>query len=109
VRIRKLQYVHAEKGWTDQAYLIEDDQGQVEFRYDPLTWGRVGAALNKRIRQENIPLEDIESIMPPKAEVRWLPIEVISGEEINDVIAALDEACKFPKPQPISMPKPVIA
>ncbi len=109
MKVRKLQQLNDDQVWVDDAYAYEDDQEGVEFRYNTLTWGRVGASLNRKIQKENISLEDIETIIPPDEEVRWLPIEIISDEEINDVIAALDETCKLPKPRPILIEKVLTA
>ena len=48
MRVRKLQILDEDNNtWTDEAYALEDDTGQVEFRYNTLTRGRVGASLNQ--------------------------------------------------------------
>jgi len=55
MRVRILQVLDEDEGrWVDEAYAIEDEMGQVEFRYNTLTWGRVGASLNQQIQKENV-------------------------------------------------------
>lgn len=105
MRIRKLQILDEDDGiWVNEAYAIENETGQVEFCYNTLTWGRVGAKLNQRIQKEKIPLEDIQTIVIPDNEARWLDIEEIGGNW-RKIKATLDEACKIPGPKPVSIAK----
>ncbi|MCB0197646.1 MAG: hypothetical protein KDJ65_37220 [Anaerolineae bacterium] len=43
MRVRRLQYLNEDGVWVNQAYVIEDNQGELSFYYNTLTWGRVGA------------------------------------------------------------------
>lgn len=108
MRIRRLQILDEDdKQWRDEAYVIEDNTGQIEFRYNTLTWGRVGASLNQRIQEEKISLEEIESLMPPNKEARWQDIEEIDNQTRDEVIAILDQDCQLPKPRPVVITKVV--
>ena len=42
MKLRKLQHLDENQQWIDEAYAYENETGQVEFRYNTLTWGRVG-------------------------------------------------------------------
>lgn len=105
-----LQILDEDHGnWVNEAYVIEDDTGRIEFRYNTLTWGRVGASLNQQIQKENIPLEEIETVVPPDHEARWLAIEIIDSQPLAEAMTALDDACQLPKPRPIAVAKPIVA
>ena len=109
MRLRKLQILDEDDNtWTDEAYALEDDTGQVEFRYNTLTWGRVGASLNQRLQKENISLEDIQTVIPSANEARWLEIEEINGDWA-EIKAMLDETCNIPRPKPVSVVKSTTA
>ena len=101
MRLRKLQRLDEDGVWFDDGYVFENSEGQVIFRYN-LAWGRVGAACNAKIRAAGTRLEEIETIIPPGEELRWLPIEVVAEEQIESFLAALDEACAIPKPRSIA-------
>lgn len=79
MRWRQLQRQGDEGQWFDDAYAFEDSAGQVIFRYN-LTWGRVGARCNGKIREAGISLEEIETIIPSGKGLRWLPVQVIADE-----------------------------
>ena len=101
MKIRRFQVLDEDQQWLDEAYAYEKPDGQVGFRYNVLTWGRVGASINQKIEQQGIQLESIETIVPPDDETRWLDIEDIEGQP-GEIKAALDEVCQFPKPRSIA-------
>ena len=101
MRLRKLQHLDENGTWFDDAYALENSQGQVIFRYN-LAWGRVGAACNAKIKQTSTRLEEIETIIPSGEESRWLPIEVIDEEASTKYLESLDQACAIPKPRSIA-------
>jgi hypothetical protein len=110
MRVRILQVLDEDEGrWVDEAYAIENEAGQVEFRYNTLTWGRVGASLNQQIQKEKLGLEKIESVIPSNAEARWLDIDVLEDQTLDEAITALDDTCRFPKPRPVAVANPTVA
>ena len=96
MKVRKLQRLDEAGVWFDDAYAYEDKQGQTIFRYN-LAWGRVGARHNRALRQQQTPLEQIETIIPPGEGLRWLPLETIPAEEVPAFLAHLNEACAIPQ------------
>jgi hypothetical protein len=91
-----LQYKDKES-WYDEAYAYEDEQGQVVLRYN-LTWERTGAHFNDKFREQQTPLEEVETVILPSEALRWLPIETIPAEEIDTFLAHLNETCAIPQP-----------
>lgn len=102
MRVRRLQYLNEDGIWVNQAYVIEDNQGELSFYYNTLTWGRVGADLAKKIRDSHITLTEIESIMPGNERVRWLPVETPENQNLEQAKTFYDTLCNIPTPQPAS-------
>ena len=103
MRLRRLQYQEDDGQWYD-AYAFEDHTSQVIFRYN-LTWEQVGSIYNGKLQETNIPLEEVETVIMPGDEWRWLPIEVIAEDQVETFLEQLEEVCAIPKPQPISTAK----
>lgn len=108
MRLRRLQFKDDDEQWYDDAYAVEDKARQVIFHYN-LTWEQVGSIYNGKLKETGASLEEIETVIMPGDEWRWLPIEVIAEEEVESFLEALDEACAIPKPQPISMAETLVA
>jgi hypothetical protein len=108
MKIRKLQRLNGQQQWEDHGYVYELEDGRCTFRYNPLVWESTGSRLSAKLYESGTKLEDVQQVIPAKKRLRWLGIEEIDGTP-EDIKADLDKACKMPKPQPISMPKPVIA
>ena len=102
MRVRRLQYLDEADVWINQAYIIEDNQGELSFYYNSLTWGRVGADLAKKIRDSHITLAEIESIMPGNDQVRWLSGETPENQNLEQAKTFYDALCNIPTPQPAS-------
>ena len=102
MRVRRLQYLNEDGVWVNQAYVIEDTQGELSFYYNSLTWGRVGADLAKKIRESHNTLAEIESIMPGNDQVRWLSAETPENQSFDQVVAAYNALCNIPTPEPAS-------
>jgi hypothetical protein len=92
--------------WLDEAYAYEKPDGTVRFRYNPLVWEGIGARHNRTLKAHGTALEKIETVILTGDRLRWLEIEEIEGEPA-DIKASLDEACKIPRPQRVSVEKPV--
>ncbi len=101
MKLRKVQRLDEDEGWFDDGYAFENSKGQIVFRYN-LAWGRVGAACNVKIKERGVLLGEIETVIPPGDGLRWLPIEVIEEDKIEDFLVVLDEACAIPKPRSIA-------
>lgn len=103
MKIRKLQRLENDEGWVDDGYCYEKPDGQVVFRYNAVTWGRVGARCNVQLRDSGTTLADVRTVIPSGEYLRWLPIEEIPGE-IEDLKPTLDKACGFPEVRPVAKP-----
>ena len=103
MKIRKLQRLENDEGWVDDGYCYEKPNGQVVFRYNAVTWGRIGARYNVKLRETGTKLADVHTIIPAGEYLRWLPVEELPGE-IEVLKATLDESCGFPKVQPVAKP-----
>ncbi len=102
MRVRRLQRLDEDDRWFDDAYAYENENepGRVRLRYN-LAWGRVGSRYNVQIRQQQTPLEAVETVIRPSDRLRWLPIENIPDAEAEAFLAALNEACAIPSPRSI--------
>lgn len=89
VRIRKLQLLTESNTWLDDAYAYEDETDQVIFHYN-LDWGRMGSFYSTQLKKFGATLEDVETIIYPTKGMRWLPIEEIDDDKINDHLARLE-------------------
>lgn len=96
-----MQFKDDDGQWYDDAYAFENDAGQVVFRYN-LTWEQVGSIYNGKLQETDVSLEEIETVIMPGDEWRWLPIEVVAKEEAASFLKALDEICDIPKPRSIA-------
>ena len=96
MKIRKLQRLENDEGWVDDGYCYEKPNGQVVFRYNAVTWGRIGARYNVQLRDSGTPLADVHTVIPTGEYLRWLPIEEIPGE-IEELKTTLDKALGFLK------------
>ena len=101
MKIRKLQRLENNEDWVDDGYCYEKPNGRVVFRYNAVTWGRIGARYNVQLRDTGTGLADIHTVIPCGGHLRWLPVEEIPGE-IEDLKATLDRACGFPEVQPVA-------
>ena len=97
MKVRQLQRL-MDGVWYDDAYAFKNGKGPVTFRYN-LTWETVGARLYRQIREQNIGLSDIESVIPEGEYMRWLTIEEIEEEKAEAHLEMLDERCCIPKPR----------
>lgn len=100
MKVRKLQRKDEDGVWFDDAYAFENEEGNIIFRYN-LAWGRVGANYNRKLRQQPVPLEQIETIIPTGDELHWLPVETVPDEAVKAFLEKLDETCAIPKPRSI--------
>lgn len=96
MKIRKLQRLENDRSWVDDGYCYEKPNGQVVFRYNAVTWGRIGARYNVQLRDSGTPLADVHTVIPTGEYLRWLPIEETPGE-IEELKTTLDKACGFPE------------
>lgn len=108
MRVRRLQQRLDDEQWEDHGYAYEREDGRASFRYNTLVWGRIGADYNVKLKKNGTNLEAVHTVIPTGDQLRWLDIEEIDGDP-EDIKAALDEACKIPRPQKVSIAKPVSA
>lgn len=109
MRVRRLQSLaDDDQHWGDEAYAYETPDGTVRFRCNSLVWEGIGARHNRTLKAHGTPLEQIETVILTGDRLRWLDIEEIDGEP-EEIKATLDEACKIPRPQRISVVKPAVA
>jgi len=108
MKVRKLQRLNGQQQWEDHGYAYEREDGRASFRYNTLVLGRIGAQYNVQLREAGTKLEDVHTVVLIGERLRWLDIEEIEGDP-EEIKAALDEACKIPKPQPVSSVKPIAA
>jgi len=106
MRLRKLQQLVADNEWEDHGYVYELENGRCAFRFNPLVWESTGSRLSTRLYESGTKLEDVQTVIPSGERLRWLDIEEIEGEP-EEIKAALDEACKIPRP--VSIAKPMAA
>ena len=103
IRMRLLQRKNDEGQWYDDAYILENKEGEVTFHYN-LTWERTGANINGKLQQNDntITLENIEILIPPNQGLRWLDIEQIADDQTETFLEELDDRCAIPKPRSIA-------
>ena len=106
MRVRRLQQLIADSEWEDHGYVYEREEGRCAFRFNPLVWESTGSRLSARLYESGAKLEDVQRVIPTGDQLRWLDIEEIEGQP-EEIKAMLDEACKIPRPQRISIVKPV--
>ena len=106
MRLRKLQRRNESKTWFDDVYVYEDNTGQVTFCYN-LAWGRIGSFYVGKIREIGATLADIETLIAPNENLRWLPIEIIDDDQAEAYLDELDQACAIPYPRPATKVIPV--
>jgi len=112
MRVRRLQQLIADNEWEDHGYVYvcppgyEREEGRCAFRFNPLVWESTGSRLSARLYESGTKLEDVQQVIPTGDQLRWLDIEEIEGEP-EEIKAILDKACKIPRPQRISLAKPV--
>ena len=110
MRLRRLQYKNDKAQWRDEAYAIEKEDGQVVLRYSVLTWGRVGATYNSRLKESKVTLENVDTVVEPDNDVlKWQPIEIVEDSEAEAYVEALNEACYIPDPRKLKKAKTVVA
>jgi len=98
MRVRRLQRLDDETPqWIDEAYAYEQSDGAVRFRYNPIIWEGIGARYNRKLKMNNTPLQQIETVILTGNRLRWLEVEEIEGSS-EEIKAALDEACQIPRP-----------
>ena len=108
MKVRRLQRLNGQDKWEDHGYAVAREDGQSLFRFNTLVWGRIGGEYNSKLKKAGTRLEDVHQVIPAKKRLRWLEIEEIEGEP-EEIKARLDEACKIPRPQQVSVVKPVTA
>ncbi len=109
MKIRRLQRKDENDQWYDDAYVYEDENGQVIFCCN-LTWESVGRRYYREFKNSGVPIEEVETVLALDGQtMRWLPIEVIEENQVESYLEALNEACAIPKPRPISMVKVLTA
>jgi len=108
MKIRRLQRLNGQQQWEDHSYVYELEDGRCAFRFNPLVWESTGSRLSARLYESGAKLEDVQQIIPATQRLRWLEIEEIEGEP-EKIKATLDEACQIPRPQRVSLTKPVVA
>lgn len=103
MRLRRLQSI-ADDGqqWLEEAYAYELPDGSVRFRYNPMVWEGLGARHNRTLKAQGTSLEQIETVIQTGDRLRWLAIEELEGDP-EEIKARLDEACRIPKPQRITV------
>lgn len=100
MKIRRLQRRDEDGIWFDDAYALEDEQGQVTFYYN-LTWERLGAEINRQLQTESVSLDNLERLIPASDDVRWQEPELVTLPDPAEFLAALNEACAIPKARPV--------
>ena len=108
MKVRRLQQLIAENTWEDHGYAYEREDGSCAFSYNTLVWGRIGAEYNHQLQTAGTKLEAVYTVIPTGDQLRWLEIEEIDGEP-EEIKATLDETCKIPRPQRVSIVKPAVA
>jgi len=108
MKVRKLQRLNEKEQWEDHGYAYERTDGRASFRYNNLVLGQIGARYNVQLRKAKTKLEDVHQVIPATKRLRWLDIEVIEGDP-QEIKARLDEACKIPGPQRVSVARPLAA
>jgi len=108
MKVRKLQRLNNAQQWEDHGYAFEHENGQCLFRFNTLVWGRIGAEYNATMKKEGTKLEDVHTVILVGERLRWLDIEEIEGDP-EDIKAELDETCKIPTAQRVSVTKSVAA
>lgn len=106
MKVRRLQELNDQQQWEDHGYAFEREDGQCLFRFNTLVWGRIGAEYNAKMKKNGAKLEDVHTVILIGERLRWLDIEEIEGDP-EEIRAALDEACKIPRP--VSIAKPMAA
>jgi hypothetical protein len=106
MRVRVIQAKDEDGQWYDDAYAFERSDGQVVFRYN-LAWENIGSYYNGRLQETGISLDEVDTVINPGNEMRWLPVEEIVDEQIKSYLEALDERCAIPKPGPIAQALPL--
>ena len=99
IRVRRLQRHSEEEGWYDDAYVLEDEVGQLCFCYN-LTWDRVGVKYNDRL--QGILLDKIETVFELGDSLRWPAIEEVEDDQAEAFLKELDERCAIPQPRSIA-------
>ena len=108
MKVRRLQQSIDETTWEDHGYVYERPDGSCAFSYNTLVWGRIGSRYNAQLQETGTKLEEVETIIPTGDQLRWLDIEEIDGDP-EEIRVMLDEACQIPRPQKVSVTKPVAA
>lgn len=101
MRVRRLQFKDQDGQWYDEAYAFEDRTGQMMLRYN-LTWERIGSRYNGQLQESGVSLDQIETVISPNDDLRWLPVQVIEEDGVASFLAALDEACAIPTARSIA-------
>ena len=109
MKIRRLQRKNEHDQWYDDAYVYEDEDGQVIFCCN-LTWESVGRRYYRAFKESGVPIEEVETVFPlDRQTMRWLEIEVITDDQVELFLEKLDEACAIPRPRSVTMAKAVNA
>ena len=105
MKIRRLQRKDEHDQWYDDAYVYEDEDGQVIFHCN-LTWESVGRRYYRAFKESGVPIEEIETVLSLDGQtMRWLEIEVIAADQVELFLEKLDEACAIPRPRSVTMAK----
>jgi hypothetical protein len=98
MRVRILQRKFEDE-WLADAYVYEDKDNNLIFRYN-LTWESMGSKYAGKMKEAQVTLEEIETILPDGDRMRWLDIETIPDDQRETFLEQLDERCCIPRPQP---------
>jgi len=108
MKIRRLQQRLDDGQWEDHGYTYEQEDGSCVFSYNTLVWGRIGAKYNRQLQTARTKLDEVQMVILTGDQLRWLEVEEIEGNP-EEIKAMLDEACKIPRPKPVSIVKPLTA
>ena len=105
MKIRRLQRKDENDQWYDDAYVYEDEAGQVIF-WCNLTWESVGRHYYHQFKASGVSIEAVETVLPLNGQtMRWLALEVIEAGQVEAYLEELDERCAIPKPRSITVAK----
>jgi hypothetical protein len=108
MKVRRLQQLLDDGQWEDHGYAYERENGSCAFSYNTLVWGRIGAKYNQKLQTAGTNLDEVHTVIPTGDQLRWLEVEEIEGNP-EEIKVMLDEACKIPRPRPVSIIKPITA
>ncbi|MEM7031180.1 MAG: hypothetical protein AAF629_16575 [Chloroflexota bacterium] len=106
MKVRKLQRRNEDDTWFDDAYVYEDERGQVIFCYN-LAWEQMGSFYARKMQEMGITIEQVEMVIIENEDLRWLPFEIIDDSKVEAYLDQLDQACSIPYQRPEKKTLPV--